>query len=84
MFNWTDCKVVAVVGHTGSGKTASCFNIMDSIKGKSKYIIDHPFPEALSGTGITNIPSIDFENLSDSAIWIDEPQKERRRAMTLL
>lgn len=74
MFNWNNCKVIAVVGHTGSGKTASCYNIMDSMKDKSKYIIDHPFPEALSGTGIANMPSINFEELSDSAIWIDEPQ----------
>jgi hypothetical protein len=74
MFSWNKCKVVAVVGHTGSGKTASCFNIMESIKDRSKYIVDHPFPEALEGTGVENISSINFEDISDSVVWVDEPQ----------
>jgi hypothetical protein len=74
MFDWNKAKVIAVVGHTGSGKTASCYNIMDSMKGRSKYIVDHPFPEALAGTGIENIPNVNFEDVCDSAVWIDEPQ----------
>lgn len=74
MFNWQTCKVVAVVGHTGSGKTASCFNILDSMKERKKYVVDHPFPEALAETGVENIGSLNFEDVSDSAVWIDEPQ----------
>jgi hypothetical protein len=74
MINWNSCKVIAVVGHTGSGKTASCFNILSNIKDRSRYVVDHPFPEALEGTGVENIASINFEDLSDSAVWIDEPQ----------
>lgn len=74
MFDWNKSKVIAVVGHTGSGKTASCYNIMDSCKGREKYIVDHPFPEALEGTGIKNIPNVNFEDVCDSVVWIDEPQ----------
>lgn len=73
-FNWDDCKVIAVVGNTGSGKTAACFNILSSIKTKDKYIVDHPLPEALEGTGVQNMPAISFEEMSDCVIWIDEPQ----------
>jgi hypothetical protein len=74
MFNWSKCKVISVVGNTGSGKTASCYNILNSIKDKQKYIVDHPFPQALEGTGVLNLPNINFEEVTDSVIWIDEPQ----------
>lgn len=73
-FDWNFCKVVSVVGNTGSGKTAACFNILSSFKDRDLFIVDHPFPEALEGTNIQNIPSISFEEVSDCVIWIDEPQ----------
>ena len=73
-FDWASCKVIAVVGNTGSGKTATCFNILSSIQTKDKYIVDHPLPEALEGIGIQNIPAIAFEEMSDCVIWVDEPQ----------
>ena len=73
-FNWDKTKVVSVVGNTGSGKTAACFNILSAVKDRKTYIVDHPFPEALEGSGVQNIPSISFEDVSDCVIWVDEPQ----------
>jgi len=74
MFNWSKCKVISVVGYIGSGKTASCYNILNSINDKNKYVVDHPFPQALEGTGVSNIQNINFEEVTDSVVWIDEPQ----------
>ena len=68
MFNWSKCKVISVVGNTGSGKTASCYNILNSIKDKSKYVVDHPFPQALDGTGVSNLQNINFEEVTDSVV----------------
>ena len=73
-FEWNRCKVISVVGNTGSGKTATCFNILAKCEGRKKYIVDHPYPEALDGTGVENIPCISFEEISDCVVWVDEPQ----------
>lgn len=74
MFDWNKSKVIAVVGHTGSGKTAACYNILDAFKSRTKFVVDHPYPEALKGTGIQNIPNINFDEVLDSVVWVDEPQ----------
>ena len=73
-FDWSRCKVVAVVGETGSGKTASCYSIMDAINDRDKFIVDHPFPEILGESGISNIPDLSMDEISDCCLWIDEPQ----------
>ena len=73
-FDWNKCKVVSVVGETGSGKTATCYSIMDKIKGRKKYIVDHPYPQILERSGITNLPELSMDDIYDCCVWIDEPQ----------
>lgn len=73
-FNWNKCKLIAVVGETGSGKTASCFTIMDAIKDRKKFIVNHPTPHILTESGIENIPDLSMDSMVDCALWIDEPQ----------
>ncbi|MBC8282210.1 MAG: ATP-binding protein, partial [Nitrospinae bacterium] len=73
-FDWSTCKVVSIVGETGSGKTATCYSIMDQIKEKEKYVVDHPTPDILSPSGVVNIPDLSMDELCDCVLWIDEPQ----------
>jgi hypothetical protein len=47
---------------------------MSKCEGRAKYIVDHPYPEALNGTGIENVSCISFEEVSDCIVWVDEPQ----------
>ena len=73
-FNWSSCKVIYVVGETGSGKTASCYSVIDQIKGKKKYILDHPTPSILKPSGLINLPELSMDEICDCVLWIDEPQ----------
>jgi Cdc6-like AAA superfamily ATPase len=73
-FNWSLCKVISVVGETGSGKTATCFSILDQITNKKKFTVDHPTPNILKLSNILNIPELSMDELCDCVVWIDEPQ----------
>jgi len=73
-FDWSLCKVVSVVGETGSGKTATCYSIMDEMKGRKKYVVDHPTPEILKPSGLINLPELSMDEICDCVLWIDEPQ----------
>mgnify|MGYP005824278349 FL=1 len=73
-FAWNKCKIITIIGDTGSGKTACGYSILDKISDRPKYILNHPVPKLLSDTGIKNIKDLDTDSLRDCALWIDEPQ----------
>ena len=73
-FSWSKCKIITVIGDTGSGKTACSYSILDKITDRDKYILNHPLPDILGPSGIKNIKDLDTDSLKDCALWIDEPQ----------
>lgn len=71
---WTNYRCICCVGDTGSGKTATCFKILEKITNKDKYIYKYPTPEILDEFDIYNLDQLNFDELIDCAFYIDEPQ----------
>lgn len=69
-------KCIAIVGGTGTGKTALSFNIADRIAGKKPiYAFRHPSPDLLNREGFKNILQLaDIERLQDCILLMDEIQ----------
>jgi hypothetical protein len=72
-FDFNKSQLIMCCGSIGSGKTLTCFNIMDQFEKDKLFIYDHPLPEALPKKFI-NITSLNFDDLSDAVLWIDEVQ----------
>lgn len=69
-------KVVAVVGDTGSGKTAACLGVLEAYKAAGRRVAAYQFPRAdiLARSGIADVKSPwALGNLRDCVVWIDEP-----------
>jgi len=71
-------KVVAIVGTTGSGKSALSFQLLssiDAVSDKDIYIFRFPKPELLKPLGFKVMYSLsEVEKLSNVVLFIDEPQ----------
>ena len=67
-------KSIAIVGRTGTGKTAIAYKILESFD-KEVYIFRHPNPRLLNDRGFRQLYELAaFEQLSDCVVFIDEPQ----------
>src|SRR5690606_18801972 len=73
-FDWNKCNLIMVFGNIGSGKTATCYSILDQIQDRPKYVLNHPLPEILSIANIKHMSMLDIDNLQDCVIYCDEPQ----------
>lgn len=72
--DWNKLTCICCCGDIGAGKTGACFSILDKFNKRKKYIYKHPAPEILGPSGITNIDEINYDQLIDCVIYIDEPQ----------
>lgn len=76
--NLSKIHTVAVYGDTGSGKTALCYKLLESFKGKKPvYVLNHPKPELLIKFGyqkLNSLEDIETKRLQDCVIYWDEPQ----------
>lgn len=67
-------KSVAIVGRSGTGKTALAYKVLEAFD-KSIYVFRHPNPKLLNERGFKQLWDISyFEHLNDCVVWIDEPQ----------
>lgn len=67
-------KSIAIVGNTGTGKTAMVYNILDK-SDKIVYWHKHPSLELLKERGYKPLHRLaDLERLGDCVVVIDEPQ----------
>ena len=76
--NWKEInksvKSIAIVGRTGTGKTAIAYKILEAFD-KVIYIFRHPNPKLLNERGFRQLYEFSaFENLSDCVVFIDEIQ----------
>ena len=69
-------KVIFVCGNTGSGKTSTCFKLLEMFKPiKTCYIYDHPMPELVEPYGFKILYGFEeLEYMSKICLYIDEPQ----------
>jgi len=70
-------KIMAVIGSTGSGKTALSFKYLDNLKaeGKEIYILNHPRPSQVTDRGFKIMYSIEeIQDKQNIVLFIDEPQ----------
>lgn len=74
--NLNKIRTIAIYGHTGSGKTALAYKILDVYKQYKKvYFIKYPKPRVIKELGYNNLHNIEeLENLKDCVIYWDEPQ----------
>lgn len=78
MINWKqilqEIKSIAIVGESGTGKTALALDIVNSSI-KPVYVFKHPKKELLRELGYRNLESFaHLENLNNIILFIDEPQ----------
>lgn len=74
MININQFKSIAVLGNTGSGKTALVFKLLEQAN-RPVYFIKYPKPELLAQFNYNNLASIDaISRLSNCIIYFDEPQ----------
>jgi len=72
-----DIKSVAVVGDTGTGKTAFCYRLLERYRKTKKdiYVYKHPKPKIIEKLGYKILHSLEeFATLQNAVVWIDEPQ----------
>lgn len=72
-------KSVAVVGETGSGKTALVYRILERFRKKLPerqiYVFKHPKPELILKLGFKQLFSLEeLSDMRNCVVWIDEPQ----------
>lgn len=67
-------KSIAIVGRTGTGKTAIAYKVLESFN-KEVYIFRHPNIRLLNERGFRQLYELSaVEHLKDCVIMIDEPQ----------
>lgn len=86
LFYWKEIvkevKSVAVIGETGSGKTAFCHRILSYFRkyaNKEIYVLNHPKHMEAQHLGWKILHSLeDMNRLQDVVLYIDEPQHHMR------
>jgi hypothetical protein len=74
-FDWIHNKCTCVVGETGSGKSATCYSILENVgNSRTRFVYKHPRPELIEGVGLQNLEELSLDHISDCFLYIDEPQ----------